>query len=94
MSGKLKEKIHDAILSFHSRDLETGGWVHRVGRPIAILYLVVVTTFYLVTQLELVQLEQAPIFILYYFLIQLLLGVTLIVLVIRMYGTSRIVKSV
>ena len=85
MPSRLKEKIQNAILSFHSRDLETGGWVHRVGRPVVILYLADVTMFYMVTQFELVQLEQIPIFTLCYFLIQLVLGFTLIMLVFRLY---------
>jgi len=81
----MKERIQSAIISFHSRDLETGGWIQRVGRPVVILYLADWTLYHVVNQFGLLQLGQMPAFILGYFLVQLVLGFTLIVLLLRMY---------
>ena len=85
MPNKLKEKIQSAILSFSSRDKNTGGLIHRIGRPVVILYLANFMLYSTVTQINLIQAEYLPVFILGYFIVQLACGVTLIVLLLRMY---------
>lgn len=86
MSSRLRIQFRNFILSFHSKDLENGGWFRRLGRPVLVTYFAIYTFYYIVTRVMLVPAYQIENLIPVYNLIQLILGIILLATISRVYN--------
>lgn len=86
MLRRMKDWIRSTIQSFHSRDMESGSWNRRVGRPATLLWFVIMTAYHVVTGMNLVPASQITNFTLSYIMVQLVLGFVLITTLVKVYG--------
>ena len=62
------------FVSFQQRDLASGGWFHRFGRPVIVLHIVVILSYPVITNLVVLSPFQFVIYILVFYIpIQLIL---------------------
>ena len=61
-------KTDNWFVSFESRDLASGGWFHRFGRPVIVLYFVHLMSYYIVTNLVVLSPFQFFIFIIAFYI--------------------------
>lgn len=86
MLRRLKEWFRNMLISLHARDLERGGWNHRVGRPLIVVYLANMILFQVVNRTQAIPTDSMPTFIIAFVVVQLVLGTFLIGTMIRAYG--------
>ena len=86
MCKRMKDWLQHEVISLHARDVERGGWGHRVGRPVVVVYLANVILFQVIRGTQAIPTDLMPTFIVAFVVVQLVLGAILVATTIKAYG--------
>ena len=90
MLSRFREWFYNSLLSFNERDLASGGWFLRVGRPVIVMYFAVYTFYFVVTGTGMIPANQLGGIVVFYITIQLILGILLFAIVVKVYSNPII----
>jgi hypothetical protein len=86
MRKRMKDWLQHKVVSLHARNVERGGWGHRVGRPVVVVYMANVILFQVIRGTQAIPTDLMPTFIVVFVAVQLVLGTVLTATTIKAYG--------
>lgn len=86
MRERMRKWLQNRLISLHARDVERGKWIHRVGRPVAVIYMANVILFQVIRATQAIPADLMPTFIVAFVAVQIVFGVILVATTVKAYG--------